>query len=232
MTRASHAQVRRLVEEPVRRRQADRTEATRAALIRAAIDVICERGYAATTATAIAARAKVTRGALQHHFGSLQELYLDVVTFISRELVGEIEAEIAIHDTLDQQVSAVAARYWHVYSGDDYVALLEIWIGSRHDAALRSRIDRLMRAITEKRNEYWTMMLAAMDLSRAELDILRATLLSTVRGAAIHRLFSRDDARGLKQVEFILELVGLWIAHRKAAQAGGKDTKDPKRKPR
>ena len=217
MPRASTTSLRRQAAEPVaRRRQVDRTEATRAALIRATIDVICERGYAATTAVAIVERAQVTRGALQHHFGSIQELYLEVVAFVSRELVGEIEAEIATHETLDQQVSAVASRYWHVYSGDDYVALLEIWIGSRNDAGLRLRIDQLMTAITEKRNDYWNVMLAAEDLSKPELDILRATLLSTVRGAAIHRLFSRDDARGLKQVEFILELVGLWIATRKA----------------
>ncbi len=221
MPRSSPAQARRPANEnAVRRRQAERTEATRAALIRATIDVICERGYAATTAAAIVERAEVTRGALQHHFGSIQELYLEVVAFVSRELVGEIEAEIATRDTLDQRVSAVAARYWHVYSGDDYVALLEIWIGSRNDAALRPRIDRLMRAITDKRSEYWNVMLSAMQLPRAELDILRATLLSTVRGAAIHRLFSRDDKRGLRQVEFILELVSLWIEKRRTARAG------------
>ncbi|MGO9361181.1 MAG: TetR/AcrR family transcriptional regulator [Xanthobacteraceae bacterium] len=221
MPRSSPAQARRPANEnAVRRRQAERTEATRAALIRATIDVICERGYAATTAAAIVHRAEVTRGALQHHFGSIQELYLEVVAFVSRELVGEIEAEIATRDTLDQRVSAVAARYWHVYSGDDYVALLEIWIGSRNDAALRPRIDRLMRAITDKRSEYWNVMLSAMQLPRAELDILRATLLSTVRGAAIHRLFSRDDKRGLRQVEFILELVSLWIEKRRTARAG------------
>ncbi len=67
------------VRTKARRRQVDRSEAAPAAPIRAAIDTVSERGYAGATAARIAAGAKATRGALQHHFGTIQDLYLAVV---------------------------------------------------------------------------------------------------------------------------------------------------------
>jgi AcrR family transcriptional regulator len=202
---------RRSLRAKVRRRQVDRSEVTRAALIRAAIDTVGERGFAGTTAAGIAARAKVTRGALQHHFGTIQDLYLAVVRYVSQELVGEIEVEISARDSLDQRVGAIADRYWQVYGGADYFALIEIWMGSRSNDAFRAQIEDLMKQITEKRNEYWRALLAEFPLTDIELDTMRGALLAVVRGAAVHRTFSRDDDRALRQIKFVFALAKGWI---------------------
>ena len=195
----------------VRRRQVDRSEATRAALIRAAIDTVSQRGFAGTTAAGIAARARVTRGALQHHFGTMQDLYLAVVRYVSQELVGEIEAEISAHDPLDQRIGAIVDRYWRVYGGADYFALVEIWMGSRNNNAFRAQVEDLMKQITEQRNEHWRGLLAEFPLSDVELDTMRGALLAVIRGAAIHRTFWKDDERALRQISFVFALAKGWI---------------------
>lgn len=200
-----------------RRRQADRSEATRAALIRAAIDTVSERGYAGATAAAIAARANVTRGALQHHFGTIQDLLLEVVRYVSQELIGEIEAEISQRDTLDQRIGAIADRYWQVYGGADYFALIEIWMGSRSNDGFRAKIESLMKQITEKRNDYWRELLADYPLTELEVDTMRGALLATVRGAAVHRMFSQDDARALRQIRFAFARAQDWMEARSNA---------------
>ncbi|MGN6309808.1 MAG: TetR/AcrR family transcriptional regulator [Xanthobacteraceae bacterium] len=202
-----------------RRRQADRSEATRAALIRAAIDTVSERGYAGATAAAIAARANVTRGALQHHFGTIQDLLLEVVRYVSQELVGEIEAEISQRDTLDQRIGAIADRYWQVYGGADYFALIEIWMGSRSNDGFRAKIESLMKQITEKRNDYWRELLADYPLTELEVDTMRGALLATVRGAAVHRMFSQDDARALRQIRFAFARAQDWMEARSKSDA-------------
>ena len=208
-----------------RRRQADRSEATRAALIRAAIDTVSERGYAGATAAHIAARAKVTRGALQHHFGTIQDLLLEVVRYVSQELVGEIEAEISARDSLDQRIGAIADRYWQVYGGADYFALIEIWMGSRSNDAFRAKIERLMKQITEKRNDYWRALLADYPLTELEVDTMRGALLAVVRGAAVHRMFSQDDARALRQIRFAFARAQDWMESKAPSKRRTKGTR-------
>ncbi|RDH74555.1 TetR/AcrR family transcriptional regulator [Mycolicibacterium moriokaense] len=59
----------------VRRTQAERTEATTSALVDAARELFAQDGYAATSLDAVAARARVTKGAVYHHFQSKQQLF-------------------------------------------------------------------------------------------------------------------------------------------------------------
>jgi AcrR family transcriptional regulator len=70
-----------------RRTQAERSRATKAALLAAARQLFAERGFAATGRDQIAELAGVTRGALYHHFESKEQLFEVVVE--------ELEVEIA-----------------------------------------------------------------------------------------------------------------------------------------
>jgi AcrR family transcriptional regulator len=58
-----------------RRTQAERTEATTGALVDAARELFAIHGYAATSLDAVAAKARVTKGAVYHHFQSKQQLF-------------------------------------------------------------------------------------------------------------------------------------------------------------
>jgi AcrR family transcriptional regulator len=73
-----------------RRSQAERTAATRAALLRAAREQFADRGYAAVPAEDIARRAGVTRGALYHHYADKLDLFRDVFDQLEAELSAEI----------------------------------------------------------------------------------------------------------------------------------------------
>ena len=61
-----------------RRTQAERREATRAALLEAARPLFAERGYEAVSSEEIVAAAGVTRGALYHHFDGKRGLFAAV----------------------------------------------------------------------------------------------------------------------------------------------------------
>jgi AcrR family transcriptional regulator len=58
-----------------RRTQAERTEATTSALIDAARASFAEGGYDATSLDAVAVRARVTKGAVYHHFDGKRRLF-------------------------------------------------------------------------------------------------------------------------------------------------------------
>ncbi len=61
------------------RRTKEDAELTRQALLDAALQVMSRRGYAATRLDDIAAAARVTRGAIYHHFGSKLELFTALI---------------------------------------------------------------------------------------------------------------------------------------------------------
>lgn len=59
----------------MRSRRVDYTESTRQALVDSALDLFTKRGYAATSLDMIVKRARVTKGALYHHFSGKQALF-------------------------------------------------------------------------------------------------------------------------------------------------------------
>lgn len=93
----------------VKTTKAEQGEATRAALVRAARALFTEHGYGGVGTEEIVRRAKLTRGALYHHFTDKKDLFR------------------AVHEQMEGEViEAIAARM--VGAGDPFELLL---IGTR-----------------------------------------------------------------------------------------------------
>ncbi len=78
--------------EPPRTRMAERAEETREALIAAARELFGQRGFAAVATEQIVRSARMTRGALYHHFQSKEDLFRAVYEAVERDLVEQIAA--------------------------------------------------------------------------------------------------------------------------------------------
>ncbi|MEU6146186.1 helix-turn-helix domain-containing protein [Streptomyces sp. NPDC047081] len=81
-----------------RRRQRDRTRATRQALITTARRLFAQRGFAAVPAEEIVAEAGLTRGALRHQFGDKRELFRAVFEEQERDITDRVAAALADAD--------------------------------------------------------------------------------------------------------------------------------------
>jgi AcrR family transcriptional regulator len=89
--------------EHKRRTQAERSAATRGALVAAARRLFAERGYAAVGTPEVAAAAGVTRGALYHQFTGKADLFRAVYEQVEREVterIGELMASAGASDPL------------------------------------------------------------------------------------------------------------------------------------
>src|SRR3954454_524487 len=91
-----------------KRTQAERTEATRAALITAARPLFADRGYAGVGTEEIARAAGVTRGALYHHFEGKRELFEAAYEQIEIELAERI-ASGALRTNASSPLAAMKA---------------------------------------------------------------------------------------------------------------------------
>ena len=91
-----------------RRKQGERTEATRAALIAAARRLFTERGYDDVATEEIVRAAGVTRGALYHHFGGKAQLLEAVYERLEAESTERV-ARIVLGSEIDSPLEAMVA---------------------------------------------------------------------------------------------------------------------------
>lgn len=91
-----------------RRSQAERSEATRNALIAAGRRLFTEKGYDGVAAEEIVREAGVTRGALYHHFGGKAELLEAVYERLEAESTERV-ARIVLGSELDSPLEAMVA---------------------------------------------------------------------------------------------------------------------------
>lgn len=83
----------------VKSRKEEHAEATRRALLRAARRLFAERGYSGTSTEELVKRARVTRGALYHHFRDKRDLFVAVLHEEEQRLAARIaEAAAAKSD--------------------------------------------------------------------------------------------------------------------------------------
>jgi AcrR family transcriptional regulator len=94
-----------------RSRRAEQSEATRATLLKVARKLFAERGYAAVGTEEIVQRARVTRGALYHHFRDKKDLFRAVHEQLEAEMAERIGRQLAEGDASDPlELLAAGAR--------------------------------------------------------------------------------------------------------------------------
>ncbi|MFJ2838140.1 TetR/AcrR family transcriptional regulator [Nocardia sp. NPDC087230] len=92
---------------PDRRTQAERSAATRAAVIRAGRELFGQYGYGAVSTIAVAEAAGVSRGALYHQFAEKKDLFEAVFEDLERSLVEVIAGAVAAAREADPIASLI-----------------------------------------------------------------------------------------------------------------------------
>lgn len=115
----------------VRRSQQERSAATRAALLEACARQVAKVGYAATTTSAVAAEAGVSRGALQYTFQDRSDLMIAVVQEGYERLVDDLRRTTAMEGTVASRVASHVEAMLKAYGSPYALAAFEILLGER-----------------------------------------------------------------------------------------------------
>jgi|SRR5687767_5804714 len=86
-------------------------EATQRTLRRHARKLFAQKGYSAANTNELVGRARVTKGALYHHFANKRDLYAAVVEDLEQELVARIEAAAAGERDPWERLAAMCRAY-------------------------------------------------------------------------------------------------------------------------
>src|SRR3954466_7118863 len=120
-----------------RRTQAERSAATREALLDATIACLVRDGYANTTTARVAERAGVSRGAHLHHFQTRDALLAAAADHLPAK---RGEHLLAAADELPDGPDRIARGLdllWASYANPLYQATLDLWTHGRTDPELR-----------------------------------------------------------------------------------------------
>jgi AcrR family transcriptional regulator len=165
-----------------RKTQEERSTATRDALIRAAIDLIAERGYAATTTNLVADRAGLSCGALQHHFKSRDELIAAVMEQLRREVSFRVDPAPLINRALQDRIDAIVEHYRAMCLSREYRAALNLWIGIDQDSALFGELRKQTRGGQEGTAEDWQAIFQDLEIDPTALRSIRRIVMGSIRG--------------------------------------------------
>jgi AcrR family transcriptional regulator len=180
--------------EPVSRTQDERTAAMRARLMDATLAMILDCGYAGTTLVGIANRAGVTRGAVNHHYGSKDELVVDALSHHLRSASDEISelarsahnGSLSIPDFLD--------KLWEIFSGPFFMITLEQITASRHNEFLKRRLVEATREFHRALDDTWNSFFASNGQEDPQLATILNATLCLLRGMGVQTVLRDDPA--------------------------------------
>lgn len=188
-------------EKKIRLTQEERSSRTRAKLIAATLDCVRDLGYANVTTTAIAERAGVSRGAMQHQFSTRTELLLAVMDEVVDQLQQPLAAGPGSSATLEERTALIVERYWSVFSSGRLQTIVDIWLGARSDPELFGPLRSHMRAIFRARDRYWHEFFADLDIPNDRLSVAHELTSATARGLALRKTFDESRTRAATPVE-------------------------------
>ena len=179
---------------PPRRTNAERSAATRGKLIQAAIDSLYEQGYSATTTISVAARARVSRGAMLHQFPTRVDMLLAVAEFIVADHSRQRREQLEPYGEGLKRFYAAADISWAVNSRPSAIALLEIMMATRSDKDLRKGFAPFLKLWAKMRKEAAQRMSVSLNAPGAaeKLEVLISLHQTVMRGLAIELMFAHD----------------------------------------
>jgi AcrR family transcriptional regulator len=201
-----------------RRTQADRTAATRAALVGAARALFAEHGYAEVGTERIVQVAGVTRGALYHQFADKADLFAAVLEAVETDLTGRLVEAVAAAGSSDPLTMLLTgADAWLDASTEPEVRQIALLDGPAvlgyqrwRDVGMRYGLGLVSSLLTE--------LMDAGAIPAQPIEPLAHVLIGALDEAALFVALSDDPAQARNEVRPVV--------HRMIATIVGPDARD------
>jgi len=120
--------------KPASKTHAERSAETRGKIVDAVVVCIAELGLKKTTTNAIAERAGVTWGALQHHFGGLNGCLIAAFNESFGRFVKTLGEPPSPKEVLSKRVEIFLERAWSHYSSAHYMSMFQLLLNDVFEA--------------------------------------------------------------------------------------------------
>lgn len=185
---------------------------TRRAICEAAIACLDEMGYADTSLTRIQERARLSRGALTHHFPTKEDLIAATLDMLlGRSVMTGKRVERAAWSKLPDEDARVRAHLkwlWErLVRTPEGRSLMEILMAARTDKALGKRTAKSLIEWDARMGTAIVEVYESPDLDDADVVTLWAICRVFMRGMLAHERFTRNRAEETLIVDRFIELI-------------------------
>lgn len=191
--------------------QERKSASTRITLLDATVNCLANYGYSKTTTQMVAAEAKISRGAMLHHYNTKSDLISATIDYIMFQRMDKFYSAISklTKKQRDEQEEGIEI-YWKSMQSSEYEAYLELCIASRTDKSLEKQFTKRARAFDdycfnqtavffpEWSNETLEKQRLAQDLIMCAIEglFIRKTIISTRK----RRLAVRELIKNMVQM--------------------------------
>jgi AcrR family transcriptional regulator len=160
----------------------EHTEHTRRALLDAAAELFASQGYARTSIDDVVIGARVTRGALYHHFPSKLEIFRAVCTATEEQVAARVrESARQASGSPRERVMHALDRYFAECRDPNYQAIV---LREAHETQLRPAGTRYIPALTELVRRMIRQLEEASAITVEDPDLLAQLLCAVLCEAA------------------------------------------------
>jgi AcrR family transcriptional regulator len=149
-----------------RRTQIERRNHTQAAILSAALRILSQEGYAAFSASRVAVRAGVSRGALEHYFPKKNDLIAAATRHTMRLAVDHARSLARTATTSSDPIAKFLSDSEHFFFRPVFRAMIEIMIAARSDRSLARIVNPIVQDARRVLNGIWTDTLDAAGYPR------------------------------------------------------------------
>ncbi|MBX3026190.1 TetR/AcrR family transcriptional regulator [bacterium] len=175
-----------------RRTQAERSATTRARIVRAVVECVGELGFQRTTAGAIARRAGVTWGAVQHHYGGKDGILVAVLDDTFARFAERFDGFPAALPLRERTARFVDCAWAH-FGSPHYRTTLEILLHTLPTHTSKGA-PGLQGHMLDAWDALWGRIFADHPLPRRRRAVLAQYTVSVLTGLAMHRVLQGPNA--------------------------------------
>jgi AcrR family transcriptional regulator len=191
--------------KPKRRTQEERSAATRRRLIDAAVECLSELGYLEATVEVVAKRAGVSRGAVQHHFGSRNDLLVAVVDDFGLALA---EPPAVGRDLpVAARVDAAIERTWELVRRPHFIAVVQVWLATRNTPEVVHVTGKKIAQFERELDQRWQDLFSDIKVPPEQIAVTRHLVLAALRGLALRTLYRKGRATWTKEITALKKMV-------------------------
>lgn len=168
-----------------RRTQDERIEETRERLLRAAVKILNDRGYANFRIAEVSDVSGVSRGGLIHHFPSKDALIAAVLEYVFQRLLKRSEAKLGTVSDKSSALSAMVECGAQFFFGPDFPIYIDLVLAARRGGPLPNTARAIARRQSLWLEEFWASSLMSHGVDEHKAKSAAAMIFSLMRGLAV-----------------------------------------------